>query len=113
MGRMQGKVALISGAAAARDGQLMGFGGASAHAFAREGARVVLTDIRDDLGTASVEAMRARGYDARYRRLDVTVEADWRDAVAFTLAEFGELNVLVNNAGAVARVDIDPGITIA
>ena len=48
--RLQGKVALLTGAAAAIKGELMGFGGAAAHLFVREGAKVVLTDIRDDLG---------------------------------------------------------------
>ena len=49
--RLQGKVALLTGAAAAIKGELMGFGGAAAHLFVREGAKVVLTDIRDDLGS--------------------------------------------------------------
>ncbi len=49
--RLRGKVALLTGAAAAVKGELMGFGGAAAHLFVREGARVVLTDIRDELGT--------------------------------------------------------------
>ena len=47
--RLQGNVALLTGAAAAIKGELMGFGGA-AHLFVHEGAKVVLTDIRDDLG---------------------------------------------------------------
>jgi NAD(P)-dependent dehydrogenase (short-subunit alcohol dehydrogenase family) len=48
--RLQNKVALLTGAAAAIKGELMGFGGAAAHLFVREGARVVLTDIRNELG---------------------------------------------------------------
>ncbi len=48
--RLRGKVALLTGAAAAVKGELMGFGGAAAHLFVREGAKVVLTDIRDELG---------------------------------------------------------------
>ena len=48
--RLRGKVALLTGAAAAIKGELMGFGGAAAHLFVREGAKVVLTDIRDELG---------------------------------------------------------------
>jgi NAD(P)-dependent dehydrogenase (short-subunit alcohol dehydrogenase family) len=51
--RLQNKVALLTGAAAAIKGELMGFGGAAAHLFVREGAKVVLTDIRDDLGDDS------------------------------------------------------------
>ena len=48
--RLQNKIALLTGAAAAIKGELMGFGGATAHLFVREGAKVILTDIRDDLG---------------------------------------------------------------
>jgi len=59
--RLRGRVALLTGAAAAIKGELMGFGGAAAHLFVREGAKVVLTDIRDEL-------WRARGrFPARRR----------------------------------------------
>src|SRR3954467_16009184 len=61
--RLQGKVALLTGAAAAIKGELMGFGGAAAHLFAREGAKVVLTDIRDDLGEGAAAGPRAGGGD--------------------------------------------------
>ena len=54
--RLKGKVALLTGAAAAIKGELMGFGGAVAHLFVREGAKVVLTDIRDDLGERAAAA---------------------------------------------------------
>jgi NAD(P)-dependent dehydrogenase (short-subunit alcohol dehydrogenase family) len=63
--RLQNKVALLTGAAAAIKGELMGFGGAAAHLFVREGAKVVLTDIRDELGERSAAALRAEGHDAR------------------------------------------------
>ena len=59
--RLQGKVALLTGAAAAIKGELMGFGGATAHLFVREGAKVVLTDIRDELGERAAAALRADG----------------------------------------------------
>ena len=72
--RLRGKVALLTGAAAALEGELMGFGGAAAHLFVREGAKVVLTDIRDELGERSAASLRAAGHDARYLRLDVTSE---------------------------------------
>ena len=54
--RLRGKVALLTGAAAAIKGELMGFGGAAAHLFVREGAKVVLTDIRDELGEGAAAA---------------------------------------------------------
>jgi NAD(P)-dependent dehydrogenase (short-subunit alcohol dehydrogenase family) len=75
--RLKGKVALLTGAAAAIKGELMGFGGAAAHLFVREGAKVVLTDIRDELGNRAAEALRAAGHDVRYMHLDVTSEEEW------------------------------------
>jgi NAD(P)-dependent dehydrogenase (short-subunit alcohol dehydrogenase family) len=74
--RLQNKIALLTGAAAIK-GQLMGFGGAAAHLFVREGAKVVLTNIRDDLGERAAAALRAEGLDARYLHLDVTSEQNW------------------------------------
>ena len=59
--RLKGKVALLTGAAAALDGELMGFGGAVAHRFLREGAKIILTDIRDELGEKSAVALRGQG----------------------------------------------------
>ncbi len=97
--RLKGKVALLTGAAAAIKGELMGFGGAAAHLFAREGAKVVLTDIRDELGNRAAEELRAAGYDARYMHLDVTSEAEWTKVVDAVMAIHGRLDILFNNAG--------------
>lgn len=97
--RLKDKVALLTGAAAAIKGELMGFGGASAHLFVREGAKVVLTDIRDELGERAAAAMREAGADVRYRRLDVTSEENWKEVIAATMADFGRLDILFNNAG--------------
>src|SRR6478735_3351602 len=83
MGRVEGKVALISG-------------GASARLLVEEGAKVVIGDLLDEEGQALAEEL---GDSARYVHLDVTSDEDWRSAVAYTLAEFGTLNVLFNNAG--------------
>jgi 3alpha(or 20beta)-hydroxysteroid dehydrogenase len=91
MGRLQGKVALVSGAA-------RGMGQAEAGLFAREGARVMLADVLDEEGA---QVARAIGDAARFQHLDVTSEAGWAAAVAATLAAFGRLDVLVNNAGIV------------
>ncbi len=88
-GRLAGKVALITGAA-------RGMGAAHARRFVAEGARVVLGDILDDEGTALAAEL---GPDARYIRLNVTQPDDWAAAVALALADFGGLNILVNNAG--------------
>jgi NAD(P)-dependent dehydrogenase (short-subunit alcohol dehydrogenase family) len=97
--RLQGKVALLTGAAAAIKGELMGFGGATAHLFVREGAKVVLTDIRDELGERAAATLRAGGHDARYMHLDVTSEQNWAQVVDAVMAAHGRLDILFNNAG--------------
>ena len=97
--RLRNKVALLTGAAAALEGELMGFGGAVAHVFAREGAKIVLTDIRDEVGKKSAAALRGRGREAIYTNLDVTSEVEWQQAVAHTLSTYGRLDILFNNAG--------------
>ena len=74
MGRLDGKVALISGGA-------RGQGATEAQLFCREGARVVLGDILDDDGRQVEAAIRAAGGEATYVHLNVTSEADWRAAV--------------------------------
>ncbi|MBJ8346531.1 SDR family oxidoreductase [Antrihabitans sp. YC2-6] len=89
MGRVAGKVALISGGA-------RNIGGASARMLVAEGAKVVIGDLLDDEGSALADEL---GDAARYVHLDVTSDADWRSAVEFTVAEFGKLDVLFNNAG--------------
>jgi 3alpha(or 20beta)-hydroxysteroid dehydrogenase len=91
VGRLDGRVALITGAASPR-----GQGAAEARLFVAEGASVVLADVSDEEGGATAESIGER---VAYRRLDVTSEAGWTDAVAWTLERFGRLDVLVNNAG--------------
>lgn len=94
MGRLQGKVALISGAA-------RGLGAEFAQAFAAEGARLVFGDIDDAAGRDVEAAIRARGGEAIYLHLDVTCEEDWRTAIDTAVERFGRLDILVNNAGVV------------
>ena len=89
MGMLDGKVAIVTGAA-------RGTGEATARLFVEEGAKVVLADIRDDLGE---DVARELGDRAHYVHLDVTSESDWQRAVEATTERFGFLNVLVNNAG--------------
>ena len=91
-GRLNGKVALISGGAS-------GLGEAQAVLFAREGAQVMIGDLQDDLGAGVVKRIAAEGGDARYVHLDVTILDSWNAAVAATVAAFGKLTTLVNNAG--------------
>ena len=105
--RLEGKVALISGAASGVAGELMGFGGAAARMFCREGAKVVLGDINTDGGERTAAQIRADGGEARFVKLDVTREGDWVDAVAAAVAAYGRLDILVNNAGTGARYTVE------
>jgi 3alpha(or 20beta)-hydroxysteroid dehydrogenase len=90
MGRLDGKVAIITGGA-------RGQGAAEARLFAAEGARVVIGDVLDDMGAAVADEL---GSDvAAYTHLDVTDEDQWAAAVALTEDRFGPVTVLVNNAG--------------
>jgi cyclopentanol dehydrogenase len=101
MGKLDGKVALISGGA-------RGQGAAEAETFAREGAKVVFGDVRDDEGRKVEATITANGLDAVYVHLDVTSEADWQRAVQTAVDRFGRLDILINNAAIVIpRVPID------
>ncbi|MBT6682667.1 MAG: SDR family NAD(P)-dependent oxidoreductase, partial [Chloroflexi bacterium] len=87
MSRFDGKVALITGAASAVEGELMGFGGRAAWRMLREGGSVVIADIADERGEKSVAQMRDAGLDAAYVHLDVTSEDDWSAAVNATVSQ--------------------------
>ncbi len=89
MGRVDGKVALISGGA-------RGMGASHARALVAGGAKVVTGDILDDEGKALAKEL---GAAARFVHLDVTQPDQWKAAVDVALREFGTLNVLINNAG--------------
>ena len=89
MGRLSGKVALITGAA-------RGIGAANARMCIGEGAKVVLTDIRDSEGQDIADEL---GDAAQYLHHDVTQSADWDRVIAETESLFGPISVLVNNAG--------------
>ncbi|MBU8898887.1 glucose 1-dehydrogenase [Corallococcus sp. M34] len=97
MKRVEGKVALITGAAG-------GLGAAAARLLAREGARVVVTDRREDEGRQVAESL---GDSGLFVSLDVTREEQWEQAMEQTLARFGRLDVLVNNAGMGIPKDVE------
>ena len=90
--RLENKVALISGGA-------RGIGAEEARMLAAEGAKVVIGDVLDDDGRKTEAEINEAGGECVFVRLDVTSEASWQSAIATTVARFGKLNVLVNNAG--------------
>jgi cyclopentanol dehydrogenase len=90
--RLDGKVALISGGA-------RGMGAAEARLFAREGAKVTIADVLEREGRQLEAQINETGGQALFIALDVTSEVQWQKAIATTVARFGKLNVLVNNAG--------------
>jgi NAD(P)-dependent dehydrogenase (short-subunit alcohol dehydrogenase family) len=101
MSRLDDKVAVVTGASS-------GFGRAIARAFAGEGAKVVVSDIReqplaggfeDDLDTTTVQAIEADGGTAIYVNCDVTKPDQVRALIEATVNEFGRLDILMNNAG--------------
>ena len=90
--RMENKVALISGGA-------RGMGAVEAKLFVSEGAKVVIADVLEEEGRKTEAEINETGGECLFVKLDVTSEADWQRAVASTVARFGKLDVLVNNAG--------------
>ncbi|WP_082545528.1 MULTISPECIES: SDR family NAD(P)-dependent oxidoreductase [unclassified Sphingomonas] len=92
MDRMEGKIALISGAAT-------GLGAAQALRFAREGAKVMIGDIDEDLAQETLREVAAAGGDASFVLLDATDRDSWGRAVAATVAAYGGLTTLCNNVG--------------
>ena len=94
--RLEGKVALVTGASA-------GIGAAVARRFAAEGAAVALTDVRTEDGAALSETLNAEGHRTCFVSLDVASESQWAESVAFVTKTLGGPTVLVNNAGIYAR----------
>jgi NAD(P)-dependent dehydrogenase (short-subunit alcohol dehydrogenase family) len=92
MGRLNDKVALITGGAS-------GMGKVASHLFAREGAKVVLTDVADEAGEAVAAAIRDGGAQAAYVHADVSRASDAEAMVRFAVDTFGRLTILYNNAG--------------
>ena len=92
MNRLEGRVALVTGAAS-------GIGKATGQRLAGEGAAVLITDIQVDAGKATVQEISDGGGRAAFFKHDVTSESDWEAACAAAVEEFGGLDILVNNAG--------------
>lgn len=92
MGRLTGKVAIITGAA-------LGMGASEAKLFAYEGAKVVATDIQDDLLKEVISEIKANGGDAIGLKHNVTSEEEWKNVIQEAINHYGKVDVLVNNAG--------------
>lgn len=92
MSRVEGKVAIVTGGA-------LGLGKAAAELLAKEGAKVVVTDIKDAEGEATAKGIAAAGGEAIYLHHDVADEAAWEKVMAETIAKFGRVDIVVNNAG--------------
>src|SRR5438045_8501606 len=106
MGRVQQKVSMVSGACS-------GIGRAIAIWFAREGGRVVCSDIRKDARPEGYEqdrqkdtddVIRENGGDALFVRADVTRGQDVANLVKSTVEQYGRLDIMVNNAGVFTRL---------
>lgn len=92
MNRLDGKIALISGAA-------RGIGAETARLMVEAGTKVAIADVLDERGHETAQAIAGTENAAIYLHLDVTREDDSTAAIAATVARFGGLDILVNNAG--------------
>jgi NAD(P)-dependent dehydrogenase (short-subunit alcohol dehydrogenase family) len=100
MNRLDGKVALISGAA-------RGIGAETARLMIEAGAKVAIGDVLDERGQATLRALDPTGRAAIYTHLDVTREENWNAALAAAVGRFGGLDILVNNAGVFLGMSIE------
>jgi NAD(P)-dependent dehydrogenase (short-subunit alcohol dehydrogenase family) len=98
--RLQGKVALITGGTS-------GIGEATAHVFAREGARVAITGRRIEFGDKVVNEVRSDGGEAIFIAADVTRAEDCRRSIDETIAAYGRIDILFNNAGIVTQGTVE------
>jgi NAD(P)-dependent dehydrogenase (short-subunit alcohol dehydrogenase family) len=97
--RLQGKVAIVTGAGATGGGDFVGIGQATSILFARHGASVLLVDREERNAETTLAAIREEGGEASLLVGDVTSNADCQNMAQAALSRYGKLNVLVNNVG--------------
>src|SRR6266851_4135150 len=90
--RLKDKVCIITGGAS-------GMGKVASQLFAKEGAKVVATDIQESAGKETVDSIKSQGGQALFIRADVSKEKDCQTMVAEAVRAFGGVDVLYNNAG--------------
>lgn len=100
MKRVEGKTAIVTGGA-------LGLGRAIALMLAREGANVVVTDIKEAEGAVVADATIGAGGRAIFVRHDVASEADWRTVIETAQSRFGGLDIVVNNAGVALSASVE------
>mgnify|MGYP002626325567 FL=1 len=93
MSKLENKVAIITGATG-------GIGAAMAEAFAKEGAKIVVVGTNEERGNKTVEAVKAAGSDAFFRKTDLTSVDNLQGLVDDAVDKYGRIDILVNNAGA-------------
>ena len=92
--RLEGKVAIITGGAS-------GIGAATTNLFVENGALVIIADIDDELGTNLVQTLGS--HIVSYKHCDVTIETDMEALIAFTLAKWGKLDIMISNVGVLGK----------
>lgn len=98
-GRLQGKVAIVTGAAS-------GFGKGIATKFCEEGAKVIVADLSEAAGQAAASEV-----GGIFVKADVTKPSDWAELLDLSLKKFGQLDIVVNNAGATYSNKPTPEVT--
>tara|TARA_B100001146_G_C16185593_1_gene436670 strand:+ start:829 stop:1578 length:750 start_codon:yes stop_codon:yes gene_type:complete len=98
--RLNGKVAIITGAS-------KGLGLDIAKLFAKNGSKVIITDVNDCDGLLETNKIQSQGDKASYFHLDVTSEADWSRLVSKVIKKHGKIDILVNNAGVYHRGNLE------
>jgi NAD(P)-dependent dehydrogenase (short-subunit alcohol dehydrogenase family) len=96
--RLKERIAVVTGAA-------QGNGKAIAHAFAREGAQVVIADVAQEIAEKTAQEFRDAGLPAQSQQVNITRSAEVNKLLQWTVSEFGRVDILVNNAGVIGRYD--------